>query len=268
MLGIGKSKILKAIKIKNSEINYMPDALKKNTEAFETLKPATTRWIAPVVRWSVWKDDASNLASPGVSFVESTLRRKLSPLAKISLKAANDCAGDTACVHLVYASRHGDLDRTTAMLVDLADEEQLSPTAFSMSVLNAFAEVYSISKNEQLPSTSLSAGESSFGFGLLEACLQLASNPEIPVLFVYSDEPAPRIYGVPKEAFVPHAIAVLLSNEASIKVGCEMADSGTVGSETSSDTNLQSYSFLDCLNGTHSQWQGEGRVWSWSRHES
>jgi len=246
----------------------MTDALKKNTEAFQTIEPATTRWIAPVVRWSVCKDDTSTLAPLDVSFVESTLRRKLSSLAKISLKAANDCAGDTTCVHLVYASRHGDLSRTTAMLVDLADEEQLSPTAFSMSVLNAFAGVYSISKNEQLPSTSLSAGESSFGFGLLEACLQLASNPEIPVLFVYSDEPAPNIYGVSKEEFVPHAVAVLLSNQASIKVSCELTDSGKVCTEVSPATNVQSYSFLDCLNGMHSQWQGEGRIWSWSRRES
>ena len=246
----------------------MTDVLKKNTEAFEVLKPATTRWIAPIVRWSVWISDASNLASPDVGFVASTLRRKLSPLAKISLQVANDCAGDTPCVHLVYASRHGDLNRTTEMLFDLADEEQLSPTAFSMSVLNAFAGVYSISKNEQLPSTSLSAGESSFGFGLLDACLQLASNPEVPVLFVYSDEPPPPIYGVPKEEFVPHAIAILLSNEASIKVSCEMVATEQVDAEASSDVNVQSYSFLDCLNGAHSQWQGEGRVWSWTRHES
>jgi hypothetical protein len=245
----------------------MTDVLKKNTAAFETLKPTSTSWIAPVVRWSVWKGEASNLASPDVSFVEPTLRRKLSSLAKISLKAANDCVGDTPHIHLVYASRHGDLDRTTSMLVDLADEEQLSPTVFSMSVLNAVAGVYSISKNEQLPSTSLSAGESSFGFGLLEACLQLASNPEIPVLFVYSDEPAPQIYSTLREEFVAHAIAILLSSEASIKVSCEIVGTEKLGSEAAA-TNVQSYSFLDCLNGTHSQWQGEGRVWTWSRHES
>jgi hypothetical protein len=241
--------------------------LKKNTETFEVPKSAITRWIAPIRHQSVWIGDASNLAPLDVSFVESTLRRKLSYLAKISLKVANDCAGDIPHIHLVYASRHGDLNRTTAMLADLADEEQLSPTAFSMSVLNAFAGVYSISKNEQLPSTSLSAGESSFGFGLLEACLQLASNPEIPVLFVYSDEPAPHLYGLSKEEFVPHAVAILLSNEASIKISCEMVDAGKVGSEAATDTNVQSYSFLDCLNGISSQWQGEGRVWTWSRHE-
>lgn len=243
------------------------NTLEKNTETLTLSHPDTTRWIAPIVRWSVWKEDVENRVLPDVSFVESTLRRKLGSLAKISLKVANDCAGDIPCVHLVYASRHGDLNRTTTMLGDLAEEEQLSPTAFSMSVLNAFAGVYSIAKNEQLPSISLSAGESSFGFGLLEACLQLANNPGVPVLFVYSDEPAPHLYGVAKEEFVPHAVAILLSNEASIKVACEMASSEKVGSEVPSDINVQSHSFLDCLNGTNSQWQGEGRIWTWNQNE-
>ena len=221
-----------------------------------------TCWIAPIARWSVWTKDSSKLGLPDVSFVESTLRRKLSSLAKISLKVAFDCVGDVPNVHLVYASRHGDLNRTTKMLVDLADEEQLSPTAFSMSVLNAFAGVYSISKNEQLPSTSLSAGESSFGFGLLEACMQFASNPEVPVLFVYSDEPAPSIYEIKNETSDSHAIAILLSNGASIRIACEMAST-----EISSDIKSQSYSFLDCLNGKDCAWQGEGRVWTWSQFE-
>ncbi len=246
----------------------MIGTFKKNTETAKILKPATTHWIASIVRWTVWKNGAENSALPDVSFVETTLRRKLSSLAKMSLKVANDCSGDIPCVHLVYASRHGDLNRTTAMLGDLADEEPLSPTAFSMSVLNAFAGVYSILKNEQLPSISLSAGESSFGFGLLEACLQLASNPETPVLFVYSDEPAPSIYGVSKEEFDSHAIAILLSSEALIKVACEMTSSEKVASEASCNLNAQSYAFLDCLNGKNSQWQGEGRIWTWNQIEN
>jgi hypothetical protein len=245
----------------------MTDVLDKNTETIETLKLTATSWIAPIMRWSMWSGDASSLTPLDVGFVESALRRRLSTLTRMSLKVANDCVGDTPHIHLVYASRHGDLNRTTAMLQDLANEEPLSPTAFSMSVLNAFAGVYSISKNEQLPSMSLSAGESSFGFGLLEACLQLANNPEVPVLFVYSDEPAPPIYGVLKEAFLPHAIAMLLSNEASVKVNCEIAESQRADFKFSVDTNTQSSTFLDCLNGSQGQWQGEGRVWTWGQHE-
>ena len=239
----------------------MTDILNRNMKDLETARTDGVRWIAPIARWSIWQKDLSNNALPDVSFVDSTLRRKLSALAKISLKVANDCAGEISGVHLVYASRHGDLNRTTTMLVDLVDEQQLSPTAFSMSVLNAFAGVYSISKNEQLPSTSLSSGESSFGFGLLEACMQLKSDPQTPVLFVYSDEPAPPVYGVLNEAFDAHAIAILLSNEPVINITCEM-----FATETARDLNPQSYAFLDCLNGKDARWSGEGRMWIWSQH--
>jgi hypothetical protein len=241
----------------------MTDMLKRNIENLKSADADAIRWVAPIARWTVWQKDSTSPSLPDVSFVESSLRRKLSSLAKISLHVANDCAGNISGVHLVYASRHGDLSRTTAMLVDLVDEQPLSPTAFSMSVLNAFAGVYSISKNEQLPSTSLSSGESSFGFGLLEACMQLKSNPETPVLFVYSDEPAPPVYGVSNEAFDAHAIAILLSNEPLIKITCEMA-----AAETARDLNPQSYAFLDCLNGKNTMWGGEGRIWTWSQHES
>lgn len=239
----------------------MIENLRENT-VVTSPQTQITRWITPIASWSVWTKDSSNIGLPDVSFVEATLRRKLSSLAKISLKVANDCVRDAPSVYLVYASRHGDLNRTTEMLMDLATGEQLSPTAFSMSVLNAFAGVYSISKNEQLSSTSLSAGESSFGFGLLEAYMQFSNNPEIPVLYVYADEPAPSVYGISNERFDAHAIAMLLSNNPVINVACEM-----VATEMSSDLNSQSYSFLDCLNGKDAVWRGDGRIWTWSNNE-
>lgn len=222
-----------------------------------------SRWIAPVALWSVWQEDASTKGLPDVQFIESALRRKLSLLAKMSLKVAYDCAGSLPSVRMVYASRHGDLTRTTAMLVDLADGEMLSPTAFSMSVLNASAGVYSISKQDHAPSTAVSAAQSSFGFGLLEACLQLASNPDSPVLFVYADETPPALYGISSgAAFVPHAIGLLLTNGAATEIACQMECTENIPSLLS-----QSQTFLRCLDsGEAAVWHGEGRTWSWCRH--
>ena len=220
----------------------------------------STRWIAPIARWSVWQAEESTLALPKIDFVEPSLRRKLSALAKISLKVANDCSDAVESVHFVYASRHGDLRRTTEMLSDLAEEEQLSPTTFSMSVLNAIAGIYSIAKNEKLPSTSLSAGKSSFGFGLMEACLQLANSPETPVLYVYSDEAVPPEYGAANEKLIPHAVALLLSKDAELTISCEMQEG-----DADSDSDPQSYAFLHCLNEKCSQWQGDGRTWTWNK---
>jgi hypothetical protein len=219
-------------------------------------------WIAPIARWAVWQEDLLNPQTPAVQFVDSSLRRKLSPLAKMALKVAHDCAGDLHNIRLVYASRHGDITRTTNLLVDLAEEEAPSPTAFSMSVLNATPGVYSIAMNDQSPSTAVSAIASSFGFGLLEACMQLASQPASPVLFVYADEMPPALYAVNDETYMQHAVGLLLSSDANIEVSCTMSASQAQNSLIS-----QSQAFLDCLNnGETSIWHGEGRAWRWFRH--
>jgi hypothetical protein len=224
------------------------------------------RWTAPVARWSVWQDhkDTDSQRSPNVTFVEPSLRRRLSLLARMSLKVAHDCVGDTPSVRIVFASRHGDLARTTSMLVDLADEQILSPTTFSMSVLNACAGIYSIARKEHEPSTAVSAGESTLGYGLLEACIQLTSNPDSPVLFIYADEPAPSIYGIESsDVQNPLAIGLLLKSNARTEIACQ-----TKLAETSVSQVPQSQALLQCLNNKiASTWHGNGKVWNWCWHE-
>lgn len=227
-------------------------------------KSAPTCWSAPVARWSVWRADDGAKSLPDVSFVESSIRRRLSFLAKMALHVAHDCAFDLPSVRLVYATRHGDLSKTTAMLFDLAVEQALSPTAFSMSVPTAVTGAYSISKQDRAPSTALSAAESSFGFGLLEACLQLKANLDAPVLFVYADEPAPAIYQVASgDILTPHAIGLLLVSGAKSQIACKMECADAALGATA-----QSEAFLRCLvGGEAAVWQGEGRIWSWSRDD-
>ena len=226
----------------------------------------SARWVAPVSCWSVWQAQADGDVknTPDVAFVDASLRRRLSLFARMALKVAHDCAGDLVDVRIVFASRHGDLGRTTSMLVDLADKELLSPTTFSMSVLNACTGIYSIAKKEHAPSTAISSAESSFGYGLLEACLQFASNPKRPVLFVYADEPAPAVYGLGSSDIpVPLAIGLLLKDDAKTYIACDTQFITTVADPVS-----QPYAFLECLNGKGTaSWQSEGRAWNWSWHE-
>src|SRR5262245_30442488 len=78
-----------------------------------------TAWTAPVIRWMAWDAHPQRNGAPASSelaFVDPLLRRRLSPLARISLKVAHDCTGDLGSVRMVYASRHGELNRTTEML--------------------------------------------------------------------------------------------------------------------------------------------------------
>lgn len=134
-------------------------------------------WLAPIARWAVWDSAAQQNSAPTVAelgFIEPMLRRRLSPLAKMSLKVAHDCTHDLPAVHFIYASRHDELNRTSAMLDELASGESLSPTAFSLSVLNASAGLFSILRHDKTPASAISAATESFGYGLLEA----SSTPE------------------------------------------------------------------------------------------
>ena len=47
------------------------------------------------------------------------------------------CVGNCPSASFVFASRHGELQRTVALLQNLANDEALSPNLFSLSVLNS-----------------------------------------------------------------------------------------------------------------------------------
>lgn len=232
-----------------------------NNKESSNSAPDVTRWVAPIAAWSMWEANPEGDNQPDIGFVNASLRRKVSTLTRMSLNVANACAGDLKNVRLVYASQHGDLKRTSKILDNLAEEEALSPTNFSMSVLNAFSGIYSIAKRDTSPSNSISSGFSTFGFGLLEACLQLKSHADTPVLYVYADEPAPEVYQVSNQDYLPHAIGILLSTEAVTNVECSMISA--IGETT---IQPQSLSFMNCLRDNHSdRWQGEGRLWTWRK---
>jgi hypothetical protein len=225
-----------------------------------------SHWIVPIARWAVWESvecEDGSTSSPDAAFVEPMLRRRLSRLAKMSLRVAHDCAHDIPDVRFVFASRHGEMTRTTAMLNDLAAEEDVSPSTFSMSVLNASTGLFSILQHNTAPSTAISAMTESFGYGLLEACLQLADKPEQPVLLVYADEPIPAVYGEPAlSSFSAHAIGLLLQSGSARQITCATA----LGDELPS-LEPQSRAFLRCLEDGYAHWQGEATSWAWSTQQ-
>ena len=225
---------------------------------------------APIARHAVWPAAltggamADEPATADVAFVEPLLRRRLSPQARMVLHVAHACTDGAAVVadaRIVFASRHGELARTTSLLEALADGEGLSPTLFSMSVLNASCGLFSILRKDTAPVTAISAGSASFGYGLVEACLQFAEEPRQPVLFVYADEPAPSLYAAGEAAgHRAHAVALLLEATATTRVRCTQAASDEVPSD-----EPQSLAFLRCLDAGATRWNDGDRAWCWER---
>ncbi len=200
------------------------------------------------------------LSVPDVSFVDPMQRRRLSSLAKMTLCVADQCGEKVADARLVFASRHGELTRTTTMLENIADGEPVSPTVFGMSVLNASTGLYSILKKNTAPASAVSAGRSSFAYGLLEAVRQWMDSPEQPVLYVYADEPAPAVYGVDEASgATAHAMGVLSDQAADVRVRCSVS----VGGDDSSE-EVPSRAFRRALEQGGARWSGEGKTWSWA----
>lgn len=178
--------------------------------------------ISDIAFWQFGKSSAESPTSalpaldakgwPKLEWVPPMQRRRLSPFMKMALHCAHEVTNnlDTP-LQSVFASRHGDLTKTSRLLTDLARKEALSPTEFSLSVHNAVSGLFSIlSKNEQ-PSTTIAAGENTFIMGLIEASVRSAAHNE-PVLFVLVDQAMP----VPFDTFASesqesYAIAMVIN---------------------------------------------------------
>ncbi|RBQ33463.1 beta-ketoacyl synthase [Rahnella aquatilis] len=111
----------------------------------------------------------------------------------------------------IFTSRHGELEKTGRILHNLANEEPVSPTEFSMSVHNTAAGWLTITGKNPLPVTSLAAGHDSFQQGILEAQSMLSAGAS-RVMLVDFDGQIPAIYNESVNSeFLPYAVAIILT---------------------------------------------------------
>src|SRR5690606_31159104 len=99
--------------------------------------------------WAVAPGPLADDGQPDVSFLPAMQRRRLSRLARMAFAVATPLTEGQPPMPLVYASRHGETPRTFAILSDLARQEALSPTQFSLSVHNAVIGLWSILQNDR-----------------------------------------------------------------------------------------------------------------------
>ncbi|WP_116135725.1 beta-ketoacyl synthase chain length factor [Trinickia diaoshuihuensis] len=221
------------------------------------------RWTIPVARWSALPAGATT--PPEVKFIDPLVRRRLSTLSKMALKVAHDCAADLESVRLVFASRHGELRRTTSMLDDIVADQPVSPTAFSLSVLNAMTGIFGIARGDRAPATAISAGAETLGYALLEAHAQYRADPRTPVLMVYADEPADQRYGAVDHEMPAGALAILLDRDAPDRLECTAGPA--LAGEPAPAHATQGEALMHGLGArAAAAWQGLGRRWQWSLH--
>lgn len=149
--------------------------------------------------WQQWaKGNISHLDEddlPALKQVPAMQRRRLSRFAKLTMQCVLDILTDEKeDLPCVFSSRHGDLHKTSKLIEDVAEKNDLSPTHFGLSVHNAVAGLYSIFSNNKQAMTATSAGEDSFLMALIDGYAKLESQKLDKILVVYTDEVVPSKY--------------------------------------------------------------------------
>lgn len=163
-------------------------------------------------RWSdaPWLPDCPE-AQPDVAFLPAMQRRRLSRLARMTFAVAWPLAEGRAPMPLVFVSRHGETPRNFELLSDLAREQALSPTQFSLSVHNAIIGLWSIMRSDPSEMTALAATRDGLEQGMLEASLLLAEgHPQVLLVVAEDAQPEPYRPWIDDAPF-PHALALRLT---------------------------------------------------------
>ncbi len=150
-------------------------------------------------KWAVWPplQPEAELDSARqqelLASVPKMLKRRLSPLAKTVFCAANQCIDEHMIVPMVFSSTHGELAKSLTLIKMLEEGEEISPTAFSLSVHNAIAGLFSMAWHNKLQCTVIASGEEGLAAAFIEAIGLLGEGVE-HVLLVFYDEPLVDFY--------------------------------------------------------------------------
>ncbi|MGK9065892.1 beta-ketoacyl synthase chain length factor [Stutzerimonas chloritidismutans] len=221
--------------------------------------------LASVGDWTIWAREPYCVEPgdqmPDVTFLPAMQRRRLSRLARMAFTVATPLAEGKPPLPLVYASRHGETPRTFAILDDLAREEPVSPTQFSLSVHNAVIGLWSIQREDTSEMTALAAEGDGLEHAVLEAALLLAEGAPGVLVVIAEDKPPaayePWISDVP----FPYALGLLLTPGNSWRLSLETGDP----SEHAPGRWPHALELIRALvtGQPHREHQWKGRRWNW-----
>lgn len=156
-----------------------------------------------VCNWSAWCPDldagddrlitADNVTVPAC--IPKMLQRRLTPLARAVFAVADRCIKSGEALPVVFSSAHGELNKSLAMLQAIQAGEELSPTAFSLSVHNAIAGLFSIAYHNHQEITVIASGQEGIAPAFIDA-LGILHEGAAAVLIVFYDEPVTDFYPI------------------------------------------------------------------------
>ena len=156
-----------------------------------------------VCEWNAWapgsdiKDDklmeSCNAVAP--ECVPKMLQRRLTPLAKAVFNVAEPCIASGKTLPVVFSSAQGEICKSLDMLKTIQAGHELSPTAFSLSVHNAIAGLFSIIYRNSQEITVIAPGQEGIAPAFIEALGMLHEGAD-EVLVILYDEPIADFYPI------------------------------------------------------------------------
>ena len=167
--------------------------------------------------WALWARSGQRTddALPACDLLPAGLRRRMSLPSKLAVQVALSLVSRHQADYAIFVSRHGELARTTQLLNEILSGAEASPIAFSQSVHNTAAGLFTIAAHSNLPVTSLAACEDSFCQGMLEAFARIKQPTSDKLLLVCFDEMVPDVYKpYAAEEMFPYAVGLILEHGA------------------------------------------------------
>ena len=163
--------------------------------------------------WHLWAESGQRSGTTELSYdLPSNMLRRMSLVSKLAVQTALKLVSKHESAFIVFASRHGELQRTYKLLNEILAGEGASPIAFSQSVHNTASGLFTIASGLKVPVSSLAACHDTFQQGLVEAFVRLNEmREEQKLLFICFDDIVPDVYKpyAPEEPF-PYALGLIL----------------------------------------------------------
>lgn len=165
--------------------------------------------------WLTWHQNhgqwPSDPAAVPADRIPAMMRRRMSALSKIAVQVAAELSDNEEIAYTIFSSRHGELQRTIQLLQDILSGEDASPTAFSQSVHNTAAGLFTIATQQAIPASSIAGGDDGFHYALLEAFTFLHDQPDKKVLVIDFDAPLPEVYSrFAQYTSAPYALGMVI----------------------------------------------------------
>ena len=220
--------------------------------------------------WSAWCRGFSHPESGPANnqvTLPSSLRRRISAIGQRAFRASWTLS-EQRDARFVFCSRYGEMDRTLRILHSLSAAEPVSPADFSLSVHNALAGLLSIAWRNTEGHTAISAGDESFGYGLLEAGACLTRRTDEAVMLVYFDD----VLAPPYDEFAGGtepcvALAMLLKPSRNGSGDFILTLEPGEGVASISPSISQPLAFLKFMAAGEPAltWAGDRKLWRWRR---